>query len=227
METQNLIMYATETEKAVFYKKTYLHVALAVLVFILVESVFLQIKPLVEFMLSLTSGYLWLILLGAFWLASTMADKFAHSESSAKQYLGLGLYVIFEALIFVPILYVAMYYSGGEVIKQAGFLTLFLFLGLTAVVFMTNKNFSYLKSILTISFFIAMGLIIAGMIFGFELGLWFSALMIVFAGASILYQTSQLKYEYNTNQHVGAALGLFASLMLLFWYILRLLMSRD
>lgn len=227
METQNLIMYASETEKAVFYRKTYLHVALAVLAFIVVEAIFLQIPPLVEFMLSLTEGYLWLVLLGAFWLASTMADKFAHSESLAKQYLGLGLYVIFEALIFVPILYVAMYYSGGEVIKQAGLLTVFLFCGLSAVVFMTNKNFSFLKSILTISFFIAMGLIVTGMIFGFELGLWFSALMIIFAGASILYQTSQLKYEYNTTQHVGAALGLFASLMLLFWYVLRLFMSRD
>jgi len=228
MNTDNLIMYATESEKAVFYRKTYLHVAFAVLAFVFVETLFLQIEPLVNFMLSLTQGYLWLVLIGAFWLATSMAQKFAHSETKSTQYLGLAIYVVFEALIFIPILYVAMIYSDGfYLIKQAGILTLFLFVGLTAVVFMTNANFSFLRTGLTIGFFIAMGLIVAGMIFGFELGLWFSALMVLLAGAAILYQTSQLKHEYDTTQYVGASLGLFASLMTLFWYILRIFMSRD
>jgi FtsH-binding integral membrane protein len=72
-----------------------------------------------------------------------------------------------------------------------------------------------------------MGTIIAGILFGFNLGLWFSAGMILLAAGSILYQTSNLVHKYHTDQYVAAALGLFASLMLLFWYILRLVMSRD
>lgn len=224
----NLLIHAAESERATFYKKTYLHVALAVLAFIGVEAVLLQSETVVNFMLSLTQGYLWLVLLGAFWIASMIADKFAHSMSKSQQYLGLGIYVIFEALIFVPLLYVAISISGNyELIKQAAVVTLALFAGLTAVVFMTNTNFSFLRTALTVGTFVAMGAIVAGTIFGFNLGLWFSLAMVVLAGGSILYQTSQLKYEYATQQYVGAALGLFASLMLLFWYILRIFMSRD
>lgn len=77
-----------------------------------------------------------------------------------------------------------------------------------------------------VGFFIAIGLIIAGMIFGFNLGLAFSAGMVVLAAGSILYQTSNLVHKYSTDQHVGASLGLFASLMLLFWYLLSIF-SRD
>lgn len=231
-ETQNqsrLLIEADDAEKVVFYQKTYKHVALAVLGFIVLESVFLNTPPLVEFMLSLTQGYLWLLLLGAFWLASTYADKLAHHPEQNKQYLGLGIYVVFEALIFVPILFIAMYYADGgyELINQAAIITLGLFTGLTAVVFMTKTDFSFLKTAITIGVFIAMGFIVAGIIFGFELGLWFSFAMVALAGGSILYQTHQLKNEYNTDQYVGAALGLFASLMLLFWYVLRIVMSRD
>ncbi len=91
----------------------------------------------------------------------------------------------------------------------------------------SNKNFSFLKTGLVIASFVAIGLIVAGTIFGFNLGLWFSVGMVVFAGAAILYQTSKVKYEYTEEQYVGAALGIFASVMLLFWYILRIFMSRD
>jgi len=51
--------------------------------------------------------------------------------------------------------------------------------------------------------------------------------MIIIAGAGILYQTQQIKDQFNTDQYVGASLQLFASIMLLFWYVLRLLMSRK
>ena len=117
---------------------------------------------------------------------------------------------------------------GGEVIlNQAVIMTLALFTGLSITVLVTKKDFSFLKSILTIGFFIALGLIIAGVIFGFELGLWFSVGMVALAAGSILYQTSNMVHKYREEQYVGAALGLFASLMLLFWYILRIFMSRD
>jgi FtsH-binding integral membrane protein len=228
-EPRVLVAQAGQLERAAFYRKTYQHVALSVLAFILVESMFLKIPALVEFMLSMTQGYLWLLLLGAFWLATSMADKLAHDVSQTKQYIGLGIYVVFYALIFIPLLYIAIHFveGGTALINQAAVITLSLFTGLTAVVFMTKTDFSFLKSAITIGVFIAMGLIVAGIIFGFDLGLWFSFGMVALAGAAILYQTSKLKYEYEVNQYVGASLGLFASLMLMFWYVLQILMSRD
>jgi len=224
---QDYFINLEDTEKATFYKKTYTHVAIAIAAFIGLEALLLKSEPLVRFMLSLTKGYLWLALLGGFWLATNFAEKLAHNTSKQTQYLGLAVYVIAEAIIFIPIIYIAMRYSSPDVISQAGIVTAFLFIGLSAVALFSTKDFSFLKSALTMGFFIAIGLIIAGIVFGFDLGLWFSVLMIAIAAGTILYQTSKLKYEYQSDQYVGAAVGLFASFMLLFWYVLRIFMSRD
>jgi len=226
-QTQDLFIEVGENERAIFYRKTYTHVALAILLFVLVESLMLKSETLVNFMLSLTQGYLWLLLLGGFWLATNFAENLAHKVSREMQYLGLVLYVIAEAIIFVPILYIAINYSSPDVLQQAGTVTLFLFIGLSSVVLFTKADFSFLRSTIIIGFFIAIGLIVAGTIFGFDLGLWFSVAMVALAAGTILYQTSKLKYEYQPDQYVGAAVGLFASFMLLFWYILRIFMSRD
>jgi FtsH-binding integral membrane protein len=105
-------------------------------------------------------------------------------------------------------------------------LTAALFSGITAVAFLSKKDFSFLRGVLTISTFVALGLIVAGMIFGFNLGLWFSAGMVVIASISILYQTSQMIHKYQEDQYVAASLGLLGSFLLLFWYILSIF-SRD
>lgn len=216
-------------ERAEFYKKTYMHVALGVLAFILVEALFLNTPFIVKFALSLTEGYLWFAMLGGFMLATTFAERMAiKSHDKNKQYIGFGIYIIAEAFIFIPMIYIALSMSGGgNLIQQAAIVTLSLFAGLSAVVFFTGKDFSFLRTALTVGGFIALGLIAAGLLFGFDLGLWFSVGMVILAGGSILYQTSNLVHKYSTDQYVAAALGLFSSLMLLFWYILRIFMSRD
>jgi FtsH-binding integral membrane protein len=225
----------TDDIRADFYKKTYGHVAAAVLLFIILETLLLQVQPLVDFMFSLAQGWTWLLVLGAFMWATSYAEKMAHkSHDRNQQYLGLGLIVLAYAVIFLPLISIALqyqqYYEGSNeshLLSQAAFVTLSLFAALSAVVIVTKKDFSFLKSILTVGFIIAIGLIIAGMIFGFDLGLFFSGAMVVLAAGTILYQTSNLVHEYHTDQYVGAAVGLFSSLMLLFWYILQIFMSRD
>ncbi len=225
----------TDDVRASFYKKTYAHVAIAVLLFVVVEGLLLQIEPLVNFMFSLTQGWTWLIVLGIFMWATSYAEKMAHkTHDRNKQYLGLFLCVVAYAIIFIPLISIALQYQqiiGGSaesnLIGQAAAVTLSLFAALSAVVIVTKKDFSFLRSILAVGFIIALGLIIAGMIFGFDLGLFFSGAMVVLAAGSILYQTSNLVHEYHTDQYVGAAVGLFSSLMLLFWYILQIFMSRD
>ncbi len=219
---------ASEAERVSFYKKTYIHVAAGVLVFVILESLLLRSATVVNFMFSMTQGYLWLLLLGGFMGVTWFAQKMAYnSASKSTQYFGYFLYILAQAIIFIPMIGYVLYSGNTEVLKQAGLVTLALFVGLSATVFFTNTDFSILRSALTIGFFIAIGLIIAGLLFGFDLGLWFSAAMCVLASGSILYNTHQVKNQFGTDQYIGAALSLFASLMLLFWYILRLLMSRD
>lgn len=227
MQTQNvLVSHATEVEKASFYQKTYLHIALAVLAFILVESILLKVVP-EEMIFSMIGGkFIWLFIIGLFWLGTTLSNKMAFSPSRQQQYLGLGAYVILEAIIFLPMIAIATLYAGSDMIMQAALITLFMFSGLTAVVFLTKTDFSFLRTALVIGGFISLGIIVVGAIFGFNLGLWFSVGMVVLASGSILYQTDQIKNNYGTEQYVGASLQLFSSIMLLFWYILRILMSR-
>ena len=226
MMTDVLVAHSTDVEKASFYKKTYLHVAFAILAFIGVETVLLNVVPVEVIGLMFAQKYTWLLVLGVFWLASFLASKWSMSQSKSTQYFGLGFYILLEAVIFLPLIYIAIANSDYNVIFQAATLTIAMFAGISAVAFTSKRDFSFLRNIITIGGFIAIGLIVAGMIFGFNLGLWFSVGMVILASATILYQTSKLKDSYATNQYVGASLQLFASIMLLFWYILRILMSR-
>ena len=229
-ETRLLLNSATDVERVAFYKKTYAHVAVGVLVFIVFEYLLLQSETIVTFALSMTQGMKWLLMLGGFMFITTYAERMAlKTQDKNKQYLAFALYILAEAFIFVPLIFIAAFYtdSGSEILYQASIVTLALFTGLSAVVFLTKTDFSFLKTGLTIGFFIAIGLIVAGMLFGFNLGLWFSVAMCLLAGGSILYQTSNLMNKYTKDDYIPAALGLFASLMLLFWYVLSIFMSRD
>ena len=220
----------TDDKRVVFYKKTYTHLAMAVLLFVIVEMFFFKIEPLGNFAFSMTQGWRWLLMLGGFMFVTNYAERMAlKNHNINQQYAGLLLYVIAEAFIFIPLIGIATMIAesgGANILNQAAILTLSLFSGLSAIVLLTKKDFSFLKSILTIGFFISIGLVIAGSLFGFNLGLWFSVGMVVLASGSILYQTSNMVHRYSEDQYVGASLGLFASLMLLFWYILSFL-SND
>jgi|SRR5262245_25834672 len=222
------VIYAQESERAAFIRRTYMHLAMAVLAFIVIEYFLLQLPFAGAIASTMVGGYSWLIVLVAFMGVSWLAQNWASSETSIqKQYMGLGLYVVAEAIIFLPILYIAANYSSPDVIPTAGVVTSFLFAGLTATVLITRKDFSWMRSILTIGGFVALGLIAASIIFGFSLGIFFSAVMILFASGAILYDTSNVLHHYRTDQHVAASLSLFASVALLFWYILRFFMSLS
>jgi len=219
----------SEIDRVAFYKKTYSHVAAGVLVFVFFEYVLLQSNAIIEFMLSMLQGYRWLIMLGGFMLITNYAEKMTlKSPDRNIQYLAYGLYILAEAFIFIPLIYMAIAFTESfDILNQAAIVTLSLFTGLSAIVLVTKKDFSFLRAGLTVGFFIALGLIVAGMLFGFNLGLWFSVGMCVLAAGSILYQTSNLMNKYSQDQYVPAALGLFAALMLLFWYVLSIFLSRD
>jgi FtsH-binding integral membrane protein len=222
------VFYAAASERAAFIRRTYAHLALAVLAFIVVEAFLLQLPIAGAIAGAMTSGYSWLIVLAAFMGVSWLAERWANSDASPqKQYLGLGLFVVAEAVIFLPLLYVAANFSSPDVIPMAAVITGFLFAGLTAIVFITRKDFSWMRSVLMIGGFVALGVIVASMIFGFSLGIIFSAIMVLFASGAILYDTSQVLHHYRTDQHVAASLSLFASVALLFWYVLRIVMSLS
>ena len=145
------------------------------------------------------------------------------------QYLGLALYTIAEAIFFVPILWFAtmMDQGGGNTIATAGIITLLTFGGLTTIVLLTGADFSFLRVGLMIAGWAAFVIVIVACFMGFSLGLLFSGAMVVLACGFILFDTSNVLHHYRTDQHVGASLELFASVALLFYYVLRIVMSLQ
>ncbi len=228
MSTGQIVANATESERANFIKRTYVHLAGAIAAFAVVETLLIQSGVANSFVAMLAgSKWSWLLVLGAFMLVSTVANNWAHSSiSREKQYMGLGLFVVAEAIIFMPLIYMALVRdSSGTLLQNAAIVTGALVAGLTFTAFSTKINFSFMGRFLMIGGFIAMGLIAASILFGFNLGLWFSGAMILFAAGSVLYSTSNIIHEYHTEQHVAASLSLFSSVGLLFWYILQFMMS--
>lgn len=222
---------ALPADRAKFIRKTYLLLAAAILAFIVVEAV-LFATPAAGMISSLifSGGSIgWLLVLGLFMGVSFLANRWATSETSKlTQFLGLGIFIVAEAVIFVPLIMISTYYAGdASVLLKAGIVTIGLFLGITATVFLTRTDFSFLGPILAIGGFIALGFIVSSAIFGFSIGSIFAFIMVAFAGTAILYETSNVLHRFNTNQHVAASLTLFASIALLFWYILTIFSSRD
>ena len=227
---------AAADERASFITKTYIHLAGAIGALVLLETILLQLPITNQLVGAMTGGMSWLIVLGAFMVVSWIANSWARSDTSpTMQYLGLGLYVVAEAVILLPLLSYARWMSDAQgspmfsgVIGTAGLATMGLFSVLTAVVFITRKDFSFMRSILMFGGFAALGLIVCAVLFKFSLGPIFTYAMIAFACGHILYDTSNVLHHYRIGQHVAASLSLFASVALLFWYVLRIVMAaRD
>jgi len=221
-----IVANAAENERANFIKRTYLHLGGAIAVFAILETLLIQ-SGVAQSFIGLLSGskWSWLIVLGAFMGISMLANSWAHNGMSReKQYMGLGLYTIAEAVIFMPLIYMAQL-KAPDILQNAAIVTIALVAGLTFTAFSTKINFSFMGRFLMIGGFIAMGTIVASILFGFSLGLWFSGAMILFAAGSVLYSTSNILHEYHTEQHVAASLSLFASVGLLFWYVLQFMMA--
>ena len=221
---------AATNERVDFIRKTYIHLLGAVLAFCGLEVLYFQSGIAEQLFDTLwgNGGKTWLLVLGAFMLVGWVADYWARSATSvALQYAGLGLYVLAESIVTAPMLYLASRFGGESVIPTAGIITLLMFGGLTAGVFITGHDFSYLKTALIVGSFAAFGFILCGILFGFQLGMVFSVALIVLACGYILYYTSNVLHHYRIGQHVAAALALFAAVALLFWYVLRLVMELQ
>lgn len=214
--------------RAKFITKTYNHLLGAIFAFVLISVYFYQSgisMAITQWVFSFGAG--WMVLLGGFIAASWLATHLAHSsQSKVTQYSSLIGFVIAEAIIFAPMLLMATMYADG-VINSAATVTLVGFAILTAIVFYTRKDFSFLRGMLMWAGGLALLAIGAAFIFGFELGTWFSVGMIGLAGAAILYDTSNVLHHYPEDRYVGAALQLFASVAMMFWYVLRLFMASN
>ncbi len=242
---QNANATMGQSDRLRFIRKTYIHLfgammAFAGLLWCLFKIPFLVTKvstPLVIFALGGADGrgrWNWGIILVAFMAVSWLADYWARKATSKPmQYAGLGLYVVAEALIFTPLIAIVIAKThmiiakgGGDpnILRDSAIVTLAIFAALTASVFFSKKDFSFLRSGLAIGGAAATMLVFLSIGFGFNLGIIFSVAMVLLAAGYILYQTSQIFAHYHTEQYVAASLALFSSVALMFWYVIRIFM---
>jgi FtsH-binding integral membrane protein len=223
-----------------FIRLTYIHLFFAMLAFATLSWMFQTIDPLRElisdpfFNFATATRFNWGIVLAGFMAVSWVADYWAsHARSRGMQYMGLLLYVIAEAVIFIPLLLLvelktqSILARGGaepHILRDSAFVTIGIFGALTASVFITKKDFSFMRSGLAMASGAALMLIVMSLMFGFSLGLVFSIAMVLLAAGYILYQTSQVLAHYDPESHVAASLALFSSVALMFWYIIRIFM---
>ncbi|MGH9150230.1 MAG: Bax inhibitor-1/YccA family protein [Acidimicrobiales bacterium] len=216
-----------ETTRSGFVVQVYQHLILAVGAFIAIEAALINLgvaERLYDF-LARSSGA-WLLILGGFMVVNWLATTAAHDILNPKrQYAGLFGLAGAEALIFAPFLhfFFRVQDGGSSTVMAAAAITALGFAGLSAVAYTTRKDLSFLRPMLMWGGVVALVLIVAAVLFGFALGVWFSLAMIALAGGSILYQTQNIMQRYPAEAYVGAAVQLFASVMMLFWYVLRLL----
>ncbi|MFK7991649.1 MAG: Bax inhibitor-1 family protein [Sandaracinaceae bacterium] len=223
---------ASVDARAGFLVKTYLHLVMAIFAFTFLEIGIFRTGSDVVFMNALNTylpGRLGqIVVLGLFMASGFVANRWARSSTSpAMAYAGLGLAVVAWSIMFIPMLSAAVHYTDPGLLPSAALTTLVLFGGLTGIVFLTRKDFSFLRGILGVATLGALGTIVASLVFDLSLGTLFSGAMVVLAGGYVLYDTSNVLHHYRTDQHVPAALALFGSIALMFWYVLRIFMSRD
>lgn len=230
--------YATSTdsasahvaERSLFLRRVYGHLALALLGFVALEAFLLSIPSVRAAAIGIASkgGGMWLVVMLGFMGVSFLAQKMATSNTSVgTQYGGLALYVVAQALIFLPLIgFVMMRGEGGTaLLSKAGLITGGLFLGLTTVALTTEKDLSFMQRFIKIGMWVALGIIVASLLFGFSLGIIFMSAMILLMSACILWETQQIQREWPSEMYVAASLTLFASFATLLWYVIQFLMS--
>ena len=216
---------ASVEDRSDFIWKCYAHVVGAILAFAAIEVYFFQ-SGIAERIAGPMLNNWWMVL-GVFILAGWGATHVAHRVQSINaQYAAFAAFIVLEALIFAPMLFIASIRAPGIIDSAAG-VTVLGCIGLIATVMVTRKDFSFLRGMMVWLFFLALAAIVGSLLFGFELGTWFSVAMIGFAGAAVLYDTSNILHHYPQDKYVAASMQLFASIAMMFWYILRLFMSRN
>lgn len=215
-----------ETER--FIVRTYNHLFGAIALFALIQIGLFTTGLAYPIARLFMGGMSWMVVLGGFMIVGWLASRAAHSSlSRPAQYAALIGFVAAEALIFTPMMVIANAVAPGA-IQSAALVTFAGFAGLTGIAFWTRKDFSFLGALIKWGMIMALIAIVASVIFGFQLGTLFSVAMVGLSGAAVLYDTSNIIHHFPRDRHVAAALELFSSVAMMFWYILRLFISsRD
>ncbi|MFL6276792.1 MAG: Bax inhibitor-1 family protein [Blastocatellia bacterium] len=154
-----------------------------------------------------------------------------YAAQAVRHKPGINLVALFgfttlTGVVISPVLFVISRTNPAS-ITQSGLLTVGIFGGLTAYVFLTRRDFSFLRGMLTVGLIvIVLGGLMNYLVVG-SLGIGFAlavGALLLFSGY-VLYDTSNIMRRYPTSEYVAAALAIYLDAFNIFLAVLRLLNS--
>jgi FtsH-binding integral membrane protein len=142
--------------------------------------------------------------------------------------LALFAFTTFTGVVISPLIAIVGQINPGSILT-AGVLTVGIFGGLTAYVFISKRDFSFMRGMLMVGLIVV---ILAGLMSFFvasgALGFAVSAAALLLFSGFVLYDTSNIIRHYPTNEYVSGALALYLDAFNIFLALLRLLnANRD
>jgi FtsH-binding integral membrane protein len=137
--------------------------------------------------------------------------------------LALFGFTTLTGIVISPLLFIISQINPAS-IMQAGVLTVGIFGGLTAYVFISRRDFSFLRGMVVTGLIVVilagiLNIFIASSALGFAVA---AATLLLFSGF-VLYDTSNIIRRYPTNEYVAGALSLYLDAFNIFLALLRLL----
>ncbi|OOG27140.1 BAX inhibitor protein [Thioalkalivibrio denitrificans] len=112
--------------------------------------------------------------------------------------------------------------NGSEIVMGALGTTAIMFVGLSAYALTTRKDFSFLGGFVFVGFLVVLAAIVANLFLGLPaLSLTISAAAVLVVSAAILFDTSRMVHDGETN-YVMMTVSLYANIYVLFLHLLNL-----
>jgi len=138
--------------------------------------------------------------------------------------LALFAFTAFTGVVISPAIAIYTRMNPAS-IWQAGLLTVGIFGGLTAYVFASKKDFSFMRGMLTTGLIVVFLAVVLNLFIVGSSALSFGiscAALLLFSGF-VLYDTSNIIRRYPTNEYVAGALSLYLDAFNIFLALLRIL----
>jgi FtsH-binding integral membrane protein len=214
-----------EAVRSAFMSRVYTRLVAGIVAFVLIEA-YLFATGLAVAITQFVLGTSWLLILGGFMIVSWLANSVAlKAATPGSQWGGYLLLVAANAVIFAPLLVLAELQVPG-VIVAAGQYAIGAFIVLSVIAVRSARDFTWIGASLRWFAMLALAAIVLSVLFGFQLGTWFSLGMIGFAGAAILHDTQTILRDMPPGRETVAAMTLFSGLALMFWYLIRFFADR-
>lgn len=154
-----------------------------------------------------------------------MYGRLFSSASLKVHYIAFGLTIALQGAFCAPLFWFAQHISD-TILRDAFFITTAGFGGLTAIPFLTKKDFSFMGGMLYTATFILMAVGIMSIFFGpFNMGLFWSGAVVLLFSGWVLYHTSQIQRHLPLTAYVFGATMLFIDFVVLLRQVVIILIS--